>query len=299
MKPVRHVGPLPEQALRWPGAEQKLLEELLEDAASELQEELLVRAVSAGHTAAEVHAFADAIRGFSDDEAFAACTLERAGPQALTVAQLLRAEADPLLAFEIQGGVLEPKEEAAQKLEFQRKSIAPSVEGLSPSMLPAALALKRRSVFDESSEPQVGVEPRRRAASDPMVSPLSEKVSDGASLILEDLINAATAGLGVNWVEHWVDVSGELTLEEGLAAAFDALGCGLPVPCFIGPAAGQHRRLVVMLQSNVTGRQRAVQLYDVVSHQVVWAHEGDLLGRAELPFSDKFNRRLTCIALPE
>jgi hypothetical protein len=44
---------------RWPQRAQRLFVELMEDASSELQQELVQRAVLAGHTPGEVHAFAD------------------------------------------------------------------------------------------------------------------------------------------------------------------------------------------------------------------------------------------------
>src|SRR5262249_54563602 len=90
--------------------------ELLEDAPSEMQRELLNRAVAAGHSPAEVHAFADALRGMSDDEAFDACTIELKGGPDYSVVQLLKAEGDPLFAFTLQGGELSPAEPSHPKL---------------------------------------------------------------------------------------------------------------------------------------------------------------------------------------
>src|SRR5262249_1304631 len=59
----------------WGEKSRALFNELLEDAPSDMQRELLNRAVAAGHSAAEVHAFADALRGFTDGEAFDRCTI--------------------------------------------------------------------------------------------------------------------------------------------------------------------------------------------------------------------------------
>ena len=103
---------------RWPAKERALFLELLEDAPSELQREFLQRTVAAGHSPPEVHAFADALRSMSDAEAFVACTLEADAPDGYTVVQLLRAEADPLYAFELKGGELSPNEEM-QSSEWQ------------------------------------------------------------------------------------------------------------------------------------------------------------------------------------
>ena len=42
----------------WPAKARALFKELVEDASSEMQRELLQRAVAAGHSPAEIHAFA-------------------------------------------------------------------------------------------------------------------------------------------------------------------------------------------------------------------------------------------------
>ena len=55
---------------------------------------------------------------------------------------------------------------------------------------------------------------------------------------------------------------------------------------------------MVLLQLSVSGKSRAWQLYDPFTAELVWANEGDLLARAELPFANKVNRRLTRIVLP-
>ena len=96
---------------QWTQRARLLFDELLDDAGSDLQRELLQRAVAAAHSSAEVHAFADELRGLSDEEAYEACTLDSDAPEDYTVAQLLRAEADPLFAFELKGGTIEPNED--------------------------------------------------------------------------------------------------------------------------------------------------------------------------------------------
>jgi hypothetical protein len=54
----------------------------------------------------------------------------------------------------------------------------------------------------------------------------------------------------------------------------------------------------MLLQTSSSGKSRAWQLYDPFSQELVWANEGDLLARTELPFANKTNRRITRIALP-
>lgn len=290
----------------WPKKARVLFFELLEDAGSELQQELLQRAVAAGHTPAEVHAFADELRGLSDEEAFEACTLHDAAPEDYTVAQLLRAEADPLFAFELKGGTLEPNETVdtgpvvvpPARARGRERDLDEPPE-LDP--LVAALARKKPSESFEAESEGARAEAwdwNALGGSAPPPPTTSRPAASGPRL-LEGLLAEATRGLGVSWREHDVDQAGGLSLEEALASAAGALTRGLPVPCAIGPKAGEHRRFVLLLQLNTSGRNRAWQLYDPFSRELVWANEGDLLAKAELPFANKMNRRLTRIVLPQ
>ena len=92
---------------------------------------------------------------------------------------------------------------------------------------------------------------------------------------------------------------GGLTMAEALASAAGALSRGIPVPCAVGQHPGDHRRFIVLMQLNTSGKSRAWQLYDPFSSELLWANEGDLLAKAELPFANKMNRRLTRIVLPQ
>lgn len=111
-------------------------------------------------------------------------------------------------------------------------------------------------------------------------------------------MNEATGSFAVQWREHELDTPEGLRLEDALRSAAQALATGLPIPCTIGPKTGQSRRVVLLLQLSTAGRTRAWQLYDPLSAELVWANEGDLLARTELPFAAKTNRRLTRILLP-
>jgi hypothetical protein len=292
-----------EQLERWSARSRRLLDELLEDAVSELQRELLLRAVAAGHSAAEVHAFADALRPLSDDEAYRACTLEDAAPEDYTVAQLLRAEADPLFAFEVKGGTLEPGEEdggaAPAPAPVARPARTFELGGDGPS---AGLTARARPGFvaeSSGARPQALDWGELNGSSRGGPPPATRGAAPASGRLLEDLLAEATRGLSVGWREHDVDTAGGMALAEALASAAGALTRGIPVPCAIGPQPGQHRRLVLLLQVSVSGKTRAWQLYDPLSQELVWANEGDLLAKAELPFSNKVNRRLTRVALPQ
>ena len=123
--------------------------------------------------------------------------------------------------------------------------------------------------------------------------------SSGGQRFLENLLGEATRGLSISWKEQDVDVPGGLTMADALASAAGALSRGIPVPCAVGPAPGDHRRFIVLMQLNTSGKARAWQLYDPFSSELLWANEGDLLAKAELPFANKVNRRLTRIVLPQ
>lgn len=262
---------------RWPTRAKRLLGELLDDAASALQQELLQRAVAAGHSPNEVHAFADQLRGMADDEAFAACTLDQDAPRDYTVTQLLRAEADPLFAFELKGGTLEPDDNEAPLVAVKPK---------------ADVAVLRRitaSFVADSSD----ASPAMLSVSQAALTPVG-----GSSSGLGSLLQEATRAHGLSWHETDVDAEPGMTLDAAVEAAGDLLEEGLPVPLGLGDTAGNTGRLVIALQVMRSGHTRAWQLFDPFSNELVWVNERDLLTRQELPFANKFYRRMTCIALP-
>ena len=284
-----------ERLERWPARSRALFVELLEDAPSELQREFLQRTVAAGHSPAEVHAFADALRSLSDAEAFVACTLEVDAPDGYTVVQLLRAEADPLYAYELKGGELSPNEpmDSAEWSVPSRMATEPVPPSEPAFVIPDSVRLARAAALntvDLGASPSAALPPRRTTTGS-FEAPLG-------SAIVSDLLNDATRGLGVAWREVMVDEAGGTPLEELLEPIADALARGIVVPVAVGPSPGHHRRFCVMLQVSTSGKTRAFQLYDPFAAELVWANEGTLLSRTELPFDDKANRRLTRVVLP-
>ncbi len=294
-----------EQLAQWPARARELFEELIDDAGSDLQRELIQRAVVAAHTPAEVHAFADELRGMSDEEAYEACTLHDAAPEDYTVAQLLRAEADPLFAFELMGGNIEPNEEATGFVPPRRVPATIELESVGPSDLVAAAVAKKKSSDSFEAESPGLPRPRKLDWNDlgstrpPPQKKDSGPPSSGGTRFLENLLAEATRSLSIAWKEHDVDLPGGLTIADALASAAGALARGIPVPCAVGPNPGDHRRFIVLMQLSTSGKSRAWQLYDPFSSELLWANEGDLLAKAELPFANKANRRLTRIVLPQ
>lgn len=311
----------------WPAKARALFKELVEDAPSEMQRELLQRAVAAGHSPAEIHAFADELRVLEDEQAFDACTLDADAPDGYTVVQLLRAEADPLYAYELKGNALSPADEVSgvghalgaptQELEslpyvppapppaatsgsYRRPSFdsGPDVSKAKARPLgfeaPTPTSGRHKRVDPNDLGASVDASPRARPPSGPTQAVMPGPV---ANKLMEDLLNDSTRGLGVTYREQDVD-DPQLTLEAALGSAAAAVGRGIPVPIALGPAVAQHRRLAVMLQTSMSNGKRAWQIYDPFSGELYWVSEGDLLARAELPFSIKTNRRITRIALP-
>jgi hypothetical protein len=306
----------------WPVKARELFTELVEDASTEMQRELLQRAVAAGHSPAEVHAFADELRGLPDEKAFDACTLDADAPEGYTVVQLLRAEADPLYAYELKGNTLSPADEpeaAPKGLELGMPYVVPTASHPSP--------VQKRSTFDSGSQaklqraPQpvgfgadsgrhkrmdlndlgesIDASPRARPAPSGSVAAVSPAAGSPAvtAKLMEDLINEVARPLGITYREQDVD-DAALPLEAALQSASTAVGRGVPVPVALGPALGQHRRLALLLQTSMASGKRAWQLFDPHSGELHWVSEGDLLARSELPFTIKTNRRITRIALP-
>jgi hypothetical protein len=277
---------------QWPARARALFDELLDDAGSDLQRELIQRAVVAAHTPAEVHAFADEIRALPDEKAFQACTLDDSVPNDFTVMQLLTAESDPLFAFELKGGHLDPAEDDDEQPSPRPPGVTPAAAG--PGAKKSAPA-----TFD-SHQNLPNASPARDWGARPSAPPKKEPAPAGgaANRLLEDLVNEATRAFSVSWREHELDVDGGLSLDDALPHALKAVNAGTPVPCAIGPKPGDSRRLILLLQVSTTGKTRAWQLYDPLSSELLWANEGDLLQRTELPFANKAMRRLTRMVLP-
>ena len=145
-----------DQLAQWPARARELFDELLDDAGSDLQREFIQRAVAAAHTPAEVHAFADELRAMSDEEAYEACTLDESAPRDYTVTQLLRAEADPLFAFELMGGTIEPNEDQSSPGFAPPRGPLPTLEleVIAPSDAVAAAVAKRKSSDSFEAESQ-------------------------------------------------------------------------------------------------------------------------------------------------
>ncbi len=322
-----------DQLHAWPRKSRELFQELMEDAGSELQREFLQRAVAAGHTAAEVHAFADSLRALDDDEIFEACTVDdRKSKRDYSVMQLLKAESDPLYAFELKGGALSPADDQDlsksgdgsvvdldSSREYQpRKGKVFDVDPDAAALMKpkkfslqaesSSSRLKRVDLNDlgsslDNARPPSGSSPALRPggsgshASLGGTPPPPSGVSLAGGKLMEDLINESTRALGVTFKEQDVD-GGALTLEQALIKATPSLERGVPIAVALGPAPGQHRGFAVLLQTQLSGKTRALQLYNPFSQELVWANEGILLARVELPFGNKTNRRITRIALP-
>ncbi|MBL8951129.1 MAG: hypothetical protein JNK82_10155 [Myxococcaceae bacterium] len=296
----------------WPERSKHLFTELLEDAANDMQRELLNRAVAAGHSAAEVHAFADALRGLSDVEAFEKCTIGLDSAPGYTVAQVLKAEADPLFAFTLRGGDISPAEErprASDALPYVPPPSSPRSDGRKfDEMTDPKVRVQRSGGFDVRDD---GALKRAAAAAArelgasidavprPSTGPSAAVPSPSSGpAIVQDVLNDAMHALGIAYREQGVDGAGQAKLEDVMAQVAQALQRGLPVPVALGPDPGKDRRFALFLQVQTSGKSRAYQLYDVLSQEVAWLNEGDLFARTELPFASKANRRITRIALP-
>lgn len=266
---------------QWSAEEQALFSELYEDAGSELQRELLLRVVAARHSPAEVHAFADEIRGFDDEQLYDVCTVSAATPN-VPVTHRFRAEADPLFAMEVNGHSLTPRleDDAGPAYSTRPRFRAPPALMVAPPA-PRVGAPPKPSFEAESRGEDRSTVSRVTAAPKRSSSPLNE----------------AVRSLGLSYREQKVD-RGELTLERALELAASALGKGIPIPVMLGRKVGELGRQVLMLQVSPSGKVRAFQLHDPLSQETVWAHERDLLRRTELPFDAKTFRRITAVSLP-
>lgn len=279
------LGDSAEQVADWDDEDRAQLIELLEDAASDLQREMLHRGLAAGRPLRELHSFADAIRGLDDEEVFRECTPPRSG---FPLNVLLTAQADPLAAYELNGNALHHAGRRSRR-------------GGPPVKLPPQLMTERTwaparggARFEASADTdarapdprELGRSGERAAPADPVQGKFAEELFNEAGRALERRFN-----------ELAVD-TGPFTLERAVPLLADALSRGVPVPCILGREPGDFRRYALFLQVQTSGRNRAYQLFDPVAQESVWANEGDLLNRIELPFSEKAHRRVTALALP-
>ncbi|MBX5481805.1 MAG: hypothetical protein IRZ16_08175 [Myxococcaceae bacterium] len=290
----------------WRPSDRKLLGELLEDARTELQREMIHRVVVARHACAEVHAFADTIRALDDEALYQQCTIDPRRTDVPVTARF-RAEADPLYAMELNGHLLPPSDDDPGPVYGVVPRARPAFRAppalLLPPEPPRVGAPPKPSFDSESSSARARplathLELGASGEDVPSVrrSPTARASGADAGANVEAL-NEALRGLGLSFRDHEVDTR-ELPLEHALELAAQALQNGIPVPVTLGREKGDRGRQVLMLQVTPPGRTRAFQLHDPFAHETVWAHEKDLLSRAELPFDHKQWRRITAIALP-
>lgn len=259
----------------WDPQDQEQFQEILEDAATDLQRELIRRSLVARHPLAELHAFADEIRGMDDHAVYEACTPHVGAVSGRDIVARLLAEADPLAAFVAGGHALSPRQPTRPAF-----SLTAALVG----QMPPPLSIPRRP---DSATLDQG--PQARFGHGPQAAP-------GRS-VLDDLFNEALRGLGLSYREHPL---GQATsaLASLLPEVRRALGEGLPVPLVLGADAGDRQAFGLLLQLDARSRTVAYQLYEPVSGDLAWVHEADLLAGAELPLSNKSLRRIVLLALP-
>lgn len=284
----------------WSAEERGLFEELVEDARSDLQREMILRVVAARHTPAEVHAFADEIRGREDDDVYDLCTVSSTASD-VPVTHRFRAEADPYFAMELNGHRLSPRleDDPGPVYEPVHRRARPRFEAPPALMVPdpPPRVGPAPTVFEEESSLARGrsLTARELGASEvdrPSFSRAGPKPQGRDALLSE-----AVAVFGLSYVEHLVD-EGTLSLEKALEKVAQALGTGVPVPVALGRKTGELGRQALMLQVYPAGKARTFQLHDPFAQETVWVHEKDLLGRSELPFKAKQWRRITAVSLP-
>lgn len=277
----------------WPPSSRALLEELFEDAGSDLQREFLSRSIGARRSLAEVHAFADELRALTDEQAYAACTVDRATALNHPLEQLLRAEADPLLAFELMGGRIEPNHSAREP----RASTLPSQREAAPQQVAPVNQPKRRLPSTKSWSAPLPATPSDAFDAGGRQPRMALKPLTAQSRFAAVLTDE-TRRLGIIWKEYEIDAFKGLVMREALIVAADALGRGIPVPAFVGARPGEYTRIIVLMQLQASGNTRAWQLYDPLTAELLWTHEANLLAKEELPFANKTCRQLTRIAIP-
>jgi hypothetical protein len=255
-------------------ADRQRYTELLEDASTPLQREMIRRAFTAGHSAAQLHAFADAVRGFSDAEVYARCTFQPNASKPTEMHTLLKAQSDPLTAFRLNGGILTPSSMELPALET--KQARPAVH-------------KARTPGFQADSKEATPHTKRT------LHPAAPKRVNDHSLFEHALAGVSTA-LGVSWSELLAD--SKAARLRALDAAHASLEGGLVVALALRPVKGDGLTFALALQSNVSHSTRAFEILNVANSQSAWVNQGDLVNGNELPFEDKRFRMLCRVGLP-
>ena len=236
--------------------------ELWEDAATDFQRACLEAALAAEHPLAEVHAFADAIRG-QDDGALAIAVRPPAGDS----------NQDPLRAFQINGNVLTPRSKKSNDPPPYR--LVDLTGGAGPK--------HHGNVLD--------VVDLGGSAGGRSLHTTAQTVPG------ETAFRAAAAPFGIQFIGHSLDTGGKF-LAQALKEVETALARGCPVPALLGGAKGSFERYVIFLQVAGDAARKAFQIHDPFANETVWVNHRDLESARELPFEDKTLRRVTGVLLP-
>jgi len=275
----------------WESGPRLQLTELLEDATSDLQREMIQRALAAGRSLPELHAFADELRSMPDEDVYAACTPRPGTTRTAPLWTRLRTEADPLHAFVSNGHHISPRDQPAETPpdEVTERRVPKALLAQSPPTWP-----RPSPIFDAISP-----DDRRRA---PDVRDLGASREDPISKtdpkLGAEVLNQAVQGFGLRYVLRVVDTP-SYSLEDALTAVRTSLLRGYVVPVVLGEAAQKFSRYAVLLQMTTSGTTRAFQLHEPTGAETVWINEGDLLRRADLRLSARSLRQLTAVALPQ
>jgi hypothetical protein len=259
---------------------QELWNELREDAATDFQRACLEAALLAGHPLPLLHAFADAIRSWSDGPLAEAC---RPAPG--------EANQDPLRAFEQAGNALSPRSPPVPAPLPHR--LLDLTGGVGPPRYGNVLDVAERGSGVVLGGARAPAGARRELGTSDDVAAIQRS----RGKLAEDLLNAAGAPFELHFVESVLDTGGE-TLVEAVALASAALKGGTPVPVVLGGAKGELRRYALILQMDGEGSRRAFQLHDPFANETIWVNQRDLVAGRELPFEDRSLRRVTCMAVP-
>lgn len=239
---------------------------------SGLQREFLLRSLAAEHSPGEMNAFARRIRLMTDRALAIACTASEAAHNGTkrSFEQLLRAEADPLYAFILNGQSLEA-------IQHDDDIHQPSV--ITAQSAPFQVFGAQRSYDLGSDEP-------------PRTSRITRAVNG-----FEEKFCQAVRALGYQYRLETVGESG-LSVDEAVDALVKAVSAGQPVPAMLGNLTGAAKRRVLFIQSWDADRGTALEMHDPHTGETVWVNDADLRGEKELPLSNKALRRLLEVALP-
>jgi hypothetical protein len=249
----------------------------------ELAQELLARARAAGHGAAALATFAEALARLEESALYDVVMLRPGVAAALDVEARLAAELDPYTSWRLNQG--QAPDTDALGLPTRGSARPRVVVGTEEDREVSITGGRRLSSRDLGDSPSPSrSHPTARGIADAPLSPSGRHVGPGAAGILG--VRHRRLSPGPEWDSARL-----------VAALVNALSSGLPVAAQLSGGGGGYR--AVFLQARAAGRGHALQLHVPSTGETAWVNAQDVRDGAALPVAGGRLVSLSELLLPE